>query len=71
MQGWAIALFEKERITLFVKSKRAIRSLSLFLKERKSKTLFCALLEKKKKTNSTYALFLKRAKEPIALFRSF
>ena len=43
----------------------------LFLKERKSESLFCALLEKSERANRSFSLFLKRAKERIAPWRSF
>ena len=51
----------------FVKSKRAIRSLSLFLNERKSDLLFVAvaLLVKSKRANCSLLLFWKRAKERL------
>ena len=59
MQGWAIALFEKERITLFLAKERfALFALfRSFCKEQRSGLLFCALFN--------------RAKEQFALWRSF
>ena len=66
-QGWAIALFGKERIALFFAKKSE-------KKERKSDSLFLrsfALFEKSKRAIRSFALFLKRAKEPFALLGSF
>ena len=66
VQGWAIALFEKERIPLFLLLKRAKKEqkidllfLRSFSKERNRESLFVALFENSERAKS------ERAKERL------
>ena len=81
LRGWAIALFEKERIALFLlkrAKKRAKERFALcrsFGKEQKSESLFFSLLEKSKRAhkggNRSFFYFFSLSKSNRSLITLF